>query len=194
MKLKTSKRQLSYGAAPCSPFRPQTVSPPSSPPLKATAFCDLRLPCLPPRTMPTSAEATPTLPEIRLASGGAEDQFGIPFASLPLAQVAATQEVQGGQTHYPSHSAAAQTTATASAPLFIPQSVINEANNSIFCRHCVDCSLRTGGFCDFCLAQDRCPAEVWGDTQRTPLCSKCDRLYNACHFCRGKAWCAPRRR
>ena len=39
---------------------------------------------------------------------------------------------------------------------------------NILLRACVDCGLRTGSFCDFCLAQDRMPGEVWAPGQPTP--------------------------
>ena len=39
---------------------------------------------------------------------------------------------------------------------------------NILLRACVDCGLRTGSFCDFCLAQDRVPGEVWAPGQPPP--------------------------
>ena len=45
-------------------------------------------------------------------------------------------------------------------------------------RSCVDCGLRTGRFCDHCLAEDRVPNEVWASGQHTPLCSHCDNEHN----------------
>ena len=45
-------------------------------------------------------------------------------------------------------------------------------------RSCVDCGLRTGCFCDHCLAEDRVPNEVWASGQHTPLCSHCDNEHN----------------
>ena len=35
------------------------------------------------------------------------------------------------------------------------------------------------------------PDEVWADNQMTPLCTHCDRKWDACHFCRGQQWCVP---
>ena len=60
-------------------------------------------------------------------------------------------------------------------------------------RPCVDCGLKTGGYCDNdkCLAEDRMPEEEWAEGQRTPLCSRCDNKYSACHYCRGQVWCVP---
>ena len=58
-------------------------------------------------------------------------------------------------------------------------------------RPCVDCGLKTGGYCDKCLAEDRMPEEEWAEGQRTPLCSRCDNKYSACHYCRGQVWCVP---
>ena len=64
-------------------------------------------------------------------------------------------------------------------------------NPDILFRPCVDCGLKTGYFCDFCKAKDRLPNEVWADNQFTPLCTRCDHMYYACHFCRKTIWCAP---
>ena len=58
-------------------------------------------------------------------------------------------------------------------------------------RPCVDCGLFTGRFCDYCLASDRLPDEVWAAGQMTPLCSNCENKHQACHFCRGASWCTP---
>jgi len=71
-------------------------------------------------------------------------------------------------------------------------------------RPCVDCGLMTGRFCDgleqgshaawqggFCSAQDRLPDEKWAVCQSTPLCSSCEVMFGACHFCRRVAWCTP---
>ena len=58
-------------------------------------------------------------------------------------------------------------------------------------RPCVDCGLYTGRFCDHCFASWRVPSEEWCRGQRTPLCSRCDNLWDACHFCRGEHWCTP---
>ena len=45
-------------------------------------------------------------------------------------------------------------------------------------RFCVDCGLRTGCYCDYCLAKDRSPNEVWASGQHTPLCSHCDKEHD----------------
>ena len=58
-------------------------------------------------------------------------------------------------------------------------------------RPCVDCGLYTGRYCDYCFAARRIPSEEWSRGQRTPLCSRCDNRWNACHFCRGLHWCTP---
>ena len=69
-------------------------------------------------------------------------------------------------------------------------------------RPCVDCGLITGRFCDGedfgpsgkpCLAKDKHPesGEKWGETQRTPLCSKCEDKHDKCHYCRGVSFCTP---
>ena len=54
-------------------------------------------------------------------------------------------------------------------------------------RPCVDCDVKTGSFCDHCLAEDRMPDEHWCRGQHTPFCTKCDRLWDACRFCRGES-------
>ena len=55
-------------------------------------------------------------------------------------------------------------------------------------RPCVDCGLRTGWFCDGlerpCFARHWLPKELWARGQRTPLCSRCERLRGTCHYCR----------
>jgi len=58
-------------------------------------------------------------------------------------------------------------------------------------RPCVDCGLITGRFCDHCLAKDRMPEGEWAKGQHTLLCSRCDDAHDACHYCRGQAWCVP---
>ena len=58
-------------------------------------------------------------------------------------------------------------------------------------RTCVDCGLITGHCCGLCLATTRLPDESWAPGQHTPLCSQCDRLHAACHFCRGAMWATP---
>mgnify|MGYP000011482889 CR=1 FL=1 len=50
----------------------------------------------------------------------------------------------------------------------------NEGDTRGLHRPCWDCGQRTGSFCDGvggpCLARSTCPAEEWGQRQRTPLC------------------------
>ena len=62
---------------------------------------------------------------------------------------------------------------------------------STLLRGCVDCGRLTGSFCDGCHAADRLPMDHWALGQRTPLCTSCDRLHDACHYCRGVQWCTP---
>ena len=58
----------------------------------------------------------------------------------------------------------------------------------ILMRACVDCGIKTGRFCDRCLAEVRFPSgdatgRGWAAGQHTPLCSSCDNSRGACHFC-----------
>ena len=69
--------------------------------------------------------------------------------------------------------------------------VLAHGPGNILLRACVDCGLRTGCFCDSCLAQDRMPGEEWAPGQPTPLCTYCDDQFGACHFCRGVHWAQP---
>ena len=66
--------------------------------------------------------------------------------------------------------------------------VLAAGDPKILNRPCIDCGLITGRFCDFCLAKDRFPKEVWADGQPTPLCSHCDNKHGECHRCRGMVW------
>ena len=67
-----------------------------------------------------------------------------------------------------------------------------EGEEHLFWRPCVDCGLRTGGFCDGCFASTRLPLETWIAGQRTPLCTDCDRRHGGlCHYCRGLSWATP---
>ena len=50
-------------------------------------------------------------------------------------------------------------------------------------RPCVDCGTQTGCFCDYCRAQERMPDMQWGPGQATPLCTLCDGMRGACHYC-----------
>ena len=45
--------------------------------------------------------------------------------------------------------------------------VLAVGDEKMLCRPCVDCGLRTGRFCDFCLVADRMPSEVWAEGQLT---------------------------
>ena len=68
---------------------------------------------------------------------------------------------------------------------------------------CVDCGLLTGNFCDGepvavgydrCFAANRVPEDysfVGKGSQRTPLCSYCETLFDYCRFCRGVMSCTP---
>ena len=72
----------------------------------------------------------------------------------------------------------------------------NEGDTRGLIRPCWDCGQRTGSFCDGvggpCLARSTCPAEEWGQRQRTPLCTACDeRHHGVCHSCREVAGCRP---
>ena len=74
-------------------------------------------------------------------------------------------------------------------------SALSSGSMNDFFRPCVDCGKRTGRFCDGirgdCFAASRVPSEMWNPGQRTPLCSLCDNLYDACHFCRNIPSCTP---
>ena len=77
--------------------------------------------------------------------------------------------------------------------------VLAVGDEKMLCRPCVDCGLRTGRFCDFCLAADRMPSEVWAEGQLTPLCGACEAKpwgpdgssEGCCHFCRGVSMARP---
>ena len=69
--------------------------------------------------------------------------------------------------------------------------VLAWGDENMLARPCVDCGLKTGCYCDYCRACDRCPKEKWADGQMTPLCTNCDNRQGACHFCRGLSWCTP---
>ena len=56
-------------------------------------------------------------------------------------------------------------------------------------RACVDCGRRTGSFCDWCWAADRLPNEQWVPSQKTPLCTVCDKQWKCCRYCRRTHWC-----
>ena len=63
-------------------------------------------------------------------------------------------------------------------------------------RSCVHCGLMIGFYCDKvhgipCFAATRVPSEQWCRGQQTPLCTRCDRIYEACQFCRGVHMCTP---
>jgi hypothetical protein len=72
-------------------------------------------------------------------------------------------------------------------------------------RPCVDCGKKTGNYCEtllqvgkslwqggVCLADENVPSENWAPHQRTPLCTDCERVHGACHFCRGVHLRTPR--
>ena len=58
-------------------------------------------------------------------------------------------------------------------------------SSTLFYRPCVDCGQMIGCFCDYCEAQDRMPDQRWEKGQLTPLCTACDSMRGACHFCFG---------
>ena len=68
---------------------------------------------------------------------------------------------------------------------------IAAGSRDMLIRPCADCGVYTGSFCDNCNAEDRFPNEEWADGQGTPLCTRCDRTHDECHFCRGVKWCVP---
>lgn len=80
---------------------------------------------------------------------------------------------------------------TEEAAVGCDMSIICVSDQETLVRPCVDCGQRTGRFCDYCYAADRCPDERWAPNQMTPLCTRCDNTHDKCHFCRGQAWCVP---
>jgi hypothetical protein len=56
---------------------------------------------------------------------------------------------------------------------------------------CVDCGLVTNKRCDLCWGEDHFPQDKWAHGRLIPLCSRCDIMYQKCHFCRGEDWCVP---
>ena len=75
-------------------------------------------------------------------------------------------------------------------------------------RPCVDSGRRAGNFCETLLQAGHarwqggsCLAEVsfpsgdeeggWSCSQRTPLCTACEKKHGACHGCRKVPWCRP---
>ena len=73
----------------------------------------------------------------------------------------------------------------------VPVEVVAWGDTDTLCRHCVDCGLKTGRFCDHCYAKDRDPGGVYAGGQLTPLRSTCGNKHKACHFCRGLQWAVP---
>ena len=57
------------------------------------------------------------------------------------------------------------------------------AGPALFYRPCVDCGLQTGCYCEHCNAKDRMPDQTWSPGQATPLCTLCDSMRGACHYC-----------
>ena len=54
------------------------------------------------------------------------------------------------------------------------KAVVEEGQEHLATRPCVDCGLVTGSYCDKCLAKDRMASEEWIPNQSTPLCTFCD--------------------
>ena len=67
----------------------------------------------------------------------------------------------------------------------VPFEVVAWGGTDTLCRHCVDCRLTTANYCDYCYAKHRDPAGDYADGQLTPLCSRCEKKHEMCHFCRG---------
>ena len=68
--------------------------------------------------------------------------------------------------------------------MFATLEVIALGHPKLLDRPCVDCGKKTGSFCDYCRAADRVPDELWADSRRMPLCTRCERRELACHYCR----------
>ena len=72
------------------------------------------------------------------------------------------------------------------------KAVVEEGQEHLATRPCVDCGLVTGSYCDKCLAKDRMASEEWIPSQGTPLCMFCDSKWaGICHYCREQAWVQP---
>ena len=65
--------------------------------------------------------------------------------------------------------------------------IVQVAPQDLLFRPCADCGLRTGSWCDSCLAADRFPKEEWSGEQNTPLYMSCDHDHRYCHFCCGQS-------
>ena len=115
----------------------------------------------------------------RTASPGSSSAFGAP-----------AQDRARGAPSTPYATAVTPTRPGATIPMEVI-AVPEEGQVDLLLRHCVDCGLRTGSFCDGCLAVTRFPDEEWVRNQHTPLCTACDRRHGMCHFCRGLIWSVP---
>ena len=63
----------------------------------------------------------------------------------------------------------------------VPLEVLAWGDTDTLCRHCVDCGLKTGKFCK-CFAKQRDPAGDYAKGQHTPLCTRCRKKHEKCHF------------
>ena len=107
---------------------------------------------------------------------------GVPKALMPVGSAPATSSTPAGAAFE-----AASTMRGSGAQM----EILAVGSEAMLCRPCVDCGVKTGRYCDFCLAADRIPSEEWAEGQLTPLCSRCDNTHDKCHFCRKLAWCMP---
>ena len=86
----------------------------------------------------------------------------------------------------------------------ILQGIVSAGSVDDFLRPCVDCGETTGNFCEtptqkdcaqwqggICLAARWVPSEDWAENQRAPLCTRCEEVRGACHYCRTVHWCTP---
>ena len=73
-----------------------------------------------------------------------------------------------------------------------PMEVLCASTEVQLTQPCVDCGQWTGSFCDYCFIEQRMPNEGFAPGQMTPLCTHCDRVQEACHYCLEIPWCRPR--
>ena len=72
--------------------------------------------------------------------------------------------------------------------------IIEVKKPSTHWQPCSGCGVITNYVCaDLCDAATYMPQDSWFTNQATPLCAKCSRLHQRCHYCRGVSWATPPR-